>query len=222
MPENAHQFHYFPAMWCFLPVKFVLDEASIVLFRMCAESLIVGHPLCYLSLSGCGALTGETPQRLLRDTVKDASEKAKEAAKNLASAAAVPQKPQQYIWQDSMWRSGQVMWTHGTRQCLFGHLDLNGGFILWMRLLFCFVFLNFYLFLSLFSALCFISQLWWNLRFLSLCVKLYTYMETFRLWPAAHFCPFASISVTLFSCKMIKLSVNSRPSIFTPFTFISY
>ncbi|XP_040893020.1 PRELI domain-containing protein 1, mitochondrial-like [Toxotes jaculatrix] len=42
-------------------------------------------------------LQGETPQRLLRDTVKDASGKAKEAAKNLASAATAPQKPQQYI-----------------------------------------------------------------------------------------------------------------------------
>ncbi|XP_023282897.1 PRELI domain-containing protein 1, mitochondrial-like [Seriola lalandi dorsalis] len=42
-------------------------------------------------------LQGETPQRLLRDTVKDASGKAKEAAKNLASAAAAPQKPQQFI-----------------------------------------------------------------------------------------------------------------------------
>lgn len=40
-------------------------------------------------------LQGETPQWLLRDTVKDASEKAKEAAKSLASAAAAPQKPQQ-------------------------------------------------------------------------------------------------------------------------------
>ncbi|XP_071769078.1 PRELI domain-containing protein 1, mitochondrial-like [Centroberyx gerrardi] len=49
-------------------------------------------------------LHGEAPQRLLRDTVKDASEKAKEAAfaatekaKTLASAAAIPQKPQQYV-----------------------------------------------------------------------------------------------------------------------------
>lgn len=42
-------------------------------------------------------LQGEMPQRMLRDTVKDASEKAKEAAKSLASAAAVPQKPQQYV-----------------------------------------------------------------------------------------------------------------------------
>ncbi|XP_024145516.1 PRELI domain-containing protein 1, mitochondrial [Oryzias melastigma] len=42
-------------------------------------------------------LQGEAPQRLLRDTVKDASEKAKEAAKTLASAAATPQKPQQYV-----------------------------------------------------------------------------------------------------------------------------
>lgn len=42
-------------------------------------------------------LQGEAPQRLLRDTVKDASEKAKEAAKTLASAAAVPQKPRQFI-----------------------------------------------------------------------------------------------------------------------------
>uniref|UniRef100_A0A1A7XYZ9 PRELI/MSF1 domain-containing protein n=1 Tax=Iconisemion striatum TaxID=60296 RepID=A0A1A7XYZ9_9TELE len=44
-------------------------------------------------------LQGETPQRLLRDTVKDASEKAKEAAKTLASAAtgSAPQKPQQYV-----------------------------------------------------------------------------------------------------------------------------
>ncbi|KAF1395313.1 hypothetical protein PFLUV_G00010240 [Perca fluviatilis] len=42
-------------------------------------------------------LEGETPQRLLRDTVKDASEKAKEAAKSLASAASAPKKPQQYV-----------------------------------------------------------------------------------------------------------------------------
>lgn len=41
-------------------------------------------------------LQGETPQRLLRDSVKDASEKAKEAAKSLASAASAPQKPRQY------------------------------------------------------------------------------------------------------------------------------
>ncbi|XP_029926669.1 PRELI domain-containing protein 1, mitochondrial-like isoform X1 [Myripristis murdjan] len=38
-------------------------------------------------------LHGEAPQRLLRDTVKVATEK----AKTLASAAAVPQKPQQYV-----------------------------------------------------------------------------------------------------------------------------
>ncbi|KAK5865820.1 hypothetical protein PBY51_020060 [Eleginops maclovinus] len=42
-------------------------------------------------------IQGETPQRLLRDSVKDASEKAKEAAKSLASAASVPQKPPQYV-----------------------------------------------------------------------------------------------------------------------------
>ncbi|XP_028312838.1 PRELI domain-containing protein 1, mitochondrial-like [Gouania willdenowi] len=42
-------------------------------------------------------LQGDAPQRMLRDTVKDASDKAKEAAKSLASAAAVPQKPQQYV-----------------------------------------------------------------------------------------------------------------------------
>ncbi|XP_068583473.1 PRELI domain-containing protein 1, mitochondrial-like isoform X2 [Cebidichthys violaceus] len=42
-------------------------------------------------------LQGETPQRLLRDSVKGASEKAKETAKSLASAAAGPQKPQQYV-----------------------------------------------------------------------------------------------------------------------------
>ncbi|XP_068607111.1 PRELI domain-containing protein 1, mitochondrial-like [Brachionichthys hirsutus] len=35
-------------------------------------------------------LQGKSPQRLLRDTVKD-------AAKSLASAAAVPQKPQQFV-----------------------------------------------------------------------------------------------------------------------------
>ncbi|XP_053275344.1 PRELI domain containing 1b isoform X1 [Pleuronectes platessa] len=41
---------------------------------------------------------GEAHPRLLRDTMKDASGKAKEAAKNLASAAAAtPQKPQQFI-----------------------------------------------------------------------------------------------------------------------------
>lgn len=49
---------------------------------------------CPVSVPG---LTGETPQRLLRDSVKDASEKAKEAAKSLASAASAPQKPQQYV-----------------------------------------------------------------------------------------------------------------------------
>ncbi|XP_059197128.1 PRELI domain-containing protein 1, mitochondrial-like [Centropristis striata] len=38
---------------------------------------------------------GEVPQWVLRDTVKEASEKAKEAAKTLASAASAPQKPQQ-------------------------------------------------------------------------------------------------------------------------------
>ncbi|TNN61924.1 PRELI domain-containing protein 1, mitochondrial [Liparis tanakae] len=37
-------------------------------------------------------LQGETPQRLLRDSVK-----AKETAKSLTSAAAIPQKPQQYV-----------------------------------------------------------------------------------------------------------------------------
>ncbi|XP_058497164.1 PRELI domain-containing protein 1, mitochondrial-like isoform X1 [Solea solea] len=42
-------------------------------------------------------LQGEATPWLLRDSVKDASGKAKEAAKNLASAAASPQKPQQYI-----------------------------------------------------------------------------------------------------------------------------
>ncbi|XP_069571514.1 PRELI domain-containing protein 1, mitochondrial-like [Brachyistius frenatus] len=42
-------------------------------------------------------LQGETLQRLLRHTVKDASEKAKEAAKSLASAAVSPKKPQQYV-----------------------------------------------------------------------------------------------------------------------------
>ncbi|KAM9770046.1 PRELI domain containing 1b isoform 1-T1 [Menidia menidia] len=41
-------------------------------------------------------LQGETPQRLLRDSVKDASGKAKEAAKTLASAAG-PQKAPQYV-----------------------------------------------------------------------------------------------------------------------------
>ncbi|MED6241511.1 PRELI domain-containing protein 1, mitochondrial [Ataeniobius toweri] len=41
-------------------------------------------------------LQGEIPHWLLRDTVKPASEKTKEAAKTLASAAA-PQKPRQYV-----------------------------------------------------------------------------------------------------------------------------
>lgn len=49
--------------------------------------------------------SGETPQRLLRDSVKDASGKAKEAAKSLASAASAPQKPQQYVWR---WRSTRI------------------------------------------------------------------------------------------------------------------
>lgn len=106
------------------------QSQSCFISHVCREPHCWSSSLCFLSLSGCGGLTGETPQRLLRDTVKDASEKAKEAAKNLASAAAAPQKPQQYIWQDSMWRSGQVTWTSGPRQLLFGDLDLNGGFIL--------------------------------------------------------------------------------------------
>lgn len=56
----------------------------------------VSRPHC-VSLCGRPA-AGQTPQRLLRDTVKDASEKAKEAARSLASAAAAaPQKPRQYI-----------------------------------------------------------------------------------------------------------------------------
>ena len=55
------------------------------------------HNVLILSRLSLWTLTGETPQRLLRDTVKDASEKAKEAAKSLASAATVPQKPQQFI-----------------------------------------------------------------------------------------------------------------------------
>lgn len=42
-------------------------------------------------------LQGEAPQRLLRGSVKDASEKAKEAAKTLATAASTQQKPQQYV-----------------------------------------------------------------------------------------------------------------------------
>ncbi|KAM4594753.1 uncharacterized protein V3H82_002386 isoform 2-T2 [Fundulus diaphanus] len=41
---------------------------------------------------------GEAPQRLLRDPVKPASEKAKEVARTLASAAAAPQAPpRQYL-----------------------------------------------------------------------------------------------------------------------------
>lgn len=42
-------------------------------------------------------LQGEAPQWMLKGTVKDASEKAKEAAKTLASAATTQQKPQQYV-----------------------------------------------------------------------------------------------------------------------------
>lgn len=42
-------------------------------------------------------LVGEAPQRLLRDSVRPPSEKAKEAAKALASAATAPQKSQQYV-----------------------------------------------------------------------------------------------------------------------------
>ena len=38
-------------------------------------------------------VTGETPQRLLRDNMK-------EAAKSLASTVSVPKKPQQYVWQE--------------------------------------------------------------------------------------------------------------------------
>ncbi|XP_020786210.1 PRELI domain containing 1b [Boleophthalmus pectinirostris] len=42
-------------------------------------------------------LQGETPQRLLRGSVKDVSGKAKEAAKTIATAASPQQKPQQYV-----------------------------------------------------------------------------------------------------------------------------
>lgn len=42
-------------------------------------------------------LQGETPQRLLRGSVKDTSGKAKEAAKTLATAASTQPKPQQYV-----------------------------------------------------------------------------------------------------------------------------
>ena len=52
-------------------------------------------------------LSGETPQRLLRDTVKDTSGKAKEAASVLAAATA-PQKPQQFVWQGSTRSAAKV------------------------------------------------------------------------------------------------------------------
>lgn len=68
-------------------------DASIIATPMSAECC---HPHSVLCVS-LSALAGETPQQLLRDTVKGASEKAKEAAKSLASAASVPQKPQQYV-----------------------------------------------------------------------------------------------------------------------------
>uniref|UniRef100_A0A8C6TDY4 PRELI/MSF1 domain-containing protein n=1 Tax=Neogobius melanostomus TaxID=47308 RepID=A0A8C6TDY4_9GOBI len=42
-------------------------------------------------------LQGEASQRLLRGSVKEASEKAKEAAKNLATAASTQPKPPQYV-----------------------------------------------------------------------------------------------------------------------------
>ncbi|XP_033831021.1 PRELI domain containing 1b [Periophthalmus magnuspinnatus] len=42
-------------------------------------------------------LQGETPQWLLRGSVKEVSGKAKEAAKTLATAASPQQKPQQYV-----------------------------------------------------------------------------------------------------------------------------
>lgn len=75
----------YPMLACLMP--------DIIAIPMSAECR---HPHSVLCVSS-SALAGETPQRLLRDSVKDASEKAKEAAKSLASAASVPQKPQQYV-----------------------------------------------------------------------------------------------------------------------------
>lgn len=110
----------FLAVICFLlPTKCRKSQAVMLCLLKPAMSAkenivilrVVILILSCVSLSGCSGLTGETPQRLLRDTVKDASEKAKVAAKSLASAASVPQKPQQYVWRDSAWRTGQVTWT---------------------------------------------------------------------------------------------------------------
>lgn len=105
--------HCFLAVICFLPTISKYSKLSCCAWwsqyccisHVCRElnkktvwsSLLVILSLSRVPLSGCCGLTGETPQRLLRDTVKDASEKAKEAAKSLASAASAPQKPQQYI-----------------------------------------------------------------------------------------------------------------------------
>ncbi len=93
-----------------------LIKPAVVTYSM-SEKVLLKSSFCPVCLSVCLSLyldsgpAGETPQRLLRDTVKDASEKAKEAAKSLASAATVPQKPQQYVWRDGAWRTVQVTWT---------------------------------------------------------------------------------------------------------------
>lgn len=74
---------------------FVAEDVGIFprLFTDLKVSLLCPSLLCFLPLIPLG----ETPQWLLRDTVKPPSEKAKEAAKTLASAASAPQKPQQYV-----------------------------------------------------------------------------------------------------------------------------
>lgn len=73
---------------------FLLRSVAVVLnLKPAVSQTLSSCPVC-VSLS---VLAGETHQRLLRDSVMDASGKAKEAAKSLATAASVPQKPQQYV-----------------------------------------------------------------------------------------------------------------------------
>lgn len=103
-----------------------MSQVLWYLFR--PEMLVEGWGKCdfrcclvYPAPCLCLVLAGETPQRLLRESVKDASEKAKEAAKSLATAASVPQKPQQYVWPEG--RRGDMK----PIRCLLDHTNLTGA-----------------------------------------------------------------------------------------------
>uniref|UniRef100_H3DL09 PRELI/MSF1 domain-containing protein n=2 Tax=Tetraodon nigroviridis TaxID=99883 RepID=H3DL09_TETNG len=77
-----------------------IQEFGLARFKSNQVKAMKGLEYALSNLQGtCTSKTrGETHQRLLRDPVKDASGKAKEPAKSLATAASVPQEPQQYVF----------------------------------------------------------------------------------------------------------------------------